>query len=119
MYRNDLLTGEKFIPQRKTQKFATPENRIKYYNRKASEEKEATAYVDVPLKKNHKILKEYMGNETKKNVSANFLLGRGFNFNVPTYHVYIEEVRTPCIYGFALILKKDDDNIIIQKYDRS
>lgn len=36
--QKDLLTGEEFIPLRRGQKFANTQNRIRYYNFKASEE---------------------------------------------------------------------------------
>ncbi len=36
--RKDLLTGEQFSPKRITQKFASAENRIIYYNNKANQE---------------------------------------------------------------------------------
>lgn len=35
--RLDLLTGEEFVPLRKTQKFANSENRIRYYNELSNE----------------------------------------------------------------------------------
>lgn len=32
--KNDLLTGERFVPKRKNQKFANSKNQVKYNNRK-------------------------------------------------------------------------------------
>ena len=56
--RLDLLTGEEFIPLRKTQKFANIKNRIRYYN-------------EITSAKNSKIISEYKNakyeNEQKTN----------------------------------------------------
>ncbi|MES2545647.1 MAG: hypothetical protein V4548_12230 [Bacteroidota bacterium] len=111
MYKLDLLTGEKFIPQRKTQKFATHANRIKYYNKKASKENEERAYADVPLKKNRKILQEVMGNETMQIINKNFLLGKGFVFGLFNHY----EENLPCVYEFSIDYKIGNDNLTIKK----
>ncbi|HLF52294.1 hypothetical protein [Flavobacterium sp.] len=110
----DLLTGEEFIPKRKSQKFATRANGIKYNNQKANKLREENAYIDKPINKNHKILIEMMGNERRKTFSEQFMLGKGFNFEVSNHYDMIEGIRHPFIYKFGIIIN-GDGTITIQK----
>ena len=48
----DPLTGEEFIPKKSSQRFATPANRIKYNNEKASKTRIKRAFIDKPLHQN-------------------------------------------------------------------
>lgn len=107
MYRKDLLTGEEFIPKKKTQKFASPANRIRYNNQRANKLREETAYIDKPINKNHKILIEMLGNELKKTFSEQFMLGKGFNFEVLNHHSMIEGQLYPSIYKFGIMIHGD------------
>lgn len=43
--KRDLLTNEPFEPTRSTMNFINSSNRIKYYNRKAKQEREAIAHI--------------------------------------------------------------------------
>lgn len=111
----DLLTGEEFEPKKISQKFATPENRIKYNNKRASLFNRSRNIKLKPINENHKILTSIMGNENRKIVNAHFLEGRGYNFAAMTTNVFIDKIVIPCIHEFAIIIKEGDDNIIIQK----
>jgi hypothetical protein len=49
----DLLTGEKFIPKRINQRFASPINRIRFHNRQAKKIRLDKSHVDKPLHDNY------------------------------------------------------------------
>ncbi len=98
MTRQDLLTNEEFIPLRINQKFATPENRIKYYNNKANELRHSISYVNKPLHNNLKILNEIMKGLKEKVFHKQFLYGKGFDFAV---HTHVTDVADGTS-GFAL-----------------
>ena len=54
----DPLTGQVFIPKKISQKYASPENRIKHNNKKASILRQERAFLDKHIHKNHLIIKE-------------------------------------------------------------
>ena len=85
MIRNDLLTNEEFIPTRNNQKFACPENRIKYHNIKANEFRHSIAYFKKPLVKNIKILDEIMNGKKEIEIHKQFLLGKGYSFGINSH----------------------------------
>lgn len=102
MKRNDLLTGETFTPSRITQKFASPSNRIKYYNDKANNIRHSLMFVNGPLKNNLNILNTLMIGKKKAVFSKEFLRGKGFIFEVLTHFKIIQGKRLPCIYHYAI-----------------
>ena len=99
----DPLTKEEFVPKKISQRFATPANRIKYNNQKASKINSQRAFIDKPLHLNHKILKEILVNKKEIIIHAEFLKGRGYNFNLTTYIDEWEGKNVPCIYEFMII----------------
>jgi len=52
MYRKDMLTGERFIPKRRNQKFESANNRIHFNNQKSADIKMKKSYIDKPLSDN-------------------------------------------------------------------
>ena len=114
MERTDLLTQELFSPKRISQKFAKPENRIKYYNKKAEKLRQSIMYIDEPLKKNINILNAIFKGEKKLIFSKQFMLGKGFSFNVMTHFDTIDGKRVACIYYYAIMID-DIDNVTFIK----
>ena len=110
--RKDLLTGEEFVPSRCTQKFARPENRIKYHNMKANELRKRKEFVDKHLHRNFNILEVVMKDEYQKDFHKQFLIGKGLEFGVLTHYQPYDGKKFPAIYHF-LIIKLDDDQIRI------
>lgn len=108
MIRSDLLTGEKFYPSRITQKFSCAENRIKYNNRKANELRHSIMYVNSPLHKNIRILNELMEGKEKEIFHKQFLLGKGYSFDVLTNFHDIDGKEHPCVYQFCMQFIEDD-----------
>jgi hypothetical protein len=102
MKRNDLLTGEAFIPTRITQKFVSPSNRIKFNNDKANNIRHSLMFVNRPLKTNLNILDSLMIGKKKAVFSKEFLRGKGFVFEVLTHFKMIQGNRLPCIYHYAI-----------------
>lgn len=103
MNRKDLLTGEEFIPKKITQRFATPANRIKYNNEKASQTRKKRAFVDKPLHRNQVILSQLLENNKDITVHEEFLLGRGYNFKLISHYDVVEEKNYPCVYEYVII----------------
>ena len=108
MKRIDLLTGEDFYPSRITQKFARPENRIKFHNQKANKLRHSVMFVNSPLHKNLRILNEIMVGKTKGTFHKQYLLGKGYSFDVLTHYENFEGKRTACIYHFTIQVGEND-----------
>lgn len=115
--RRDLLTGEEFIPKKITQRFTTPQNRIKYNNLKASQEKQNIAFYNKPLLKNYRILLELVGKNKSATYSRDYLLGSGFNFSIFNHFSVIEGRNYPSVNEFTLVIQKENPNIKIIKND--
>ena len=108
MIRNDLLTNEEFIPTRNNQKFACPENRIKYHNNRANVLRLQVAFINKPLHKNYKILLELMDGLCEKELHKQFLLGKGFEFGVFTHLKKILDDNQLAIYDFTVVPMNDN-----------
>ena len=116
--RQDLLTGEKFIPKKVSQKFSCPANRIKYNNLRASEFKKELSYINNPLISNYRILEELMEGKAEAEFHTEFMKGRRYDFNVMTYmSKYEDKGNFPCLYKY-MILKVGADKIKIIRYDK-
>jgi hypothetical protein len=111
MKMNDLLTGEGFYPSRITQKFARAENRIKFHNQKANKLRHSVMFVNNPLQKNLRILNEIMVGKTKGVFHKQYLLGKGYSFDVLTHYENFEGKRTACIYHFTMQVGENDQLI--------
>ena len=104
----DLLTGEDFIPQRINQKFATPANRIKYYNDKANEQRHKLAYVNKPLQKNWRISIELLEGKEEAVFHKQFMIGKGFKFGVCTHYQNHLGKTYAAIYNFIFLTLPDE-----------
>ena len=101
--KSDLLTGEKFTPRRRNQKFATSKNRIAFNNNKAFELRDSKAFVDKPLKENHRILSNLLKPKETKSFSKEFLKGKGYNTTVFSHYETYDNKNYPALYQFILI----------------
>ena len=61
----DLLTQEVYYKKRSNQKFANPQNRIRYNNLKAGKKRAAKAPFEKPLDQNRNILKKILGTDSE------------------------------------------------------
>ena len=116
--RKDPLTGEDFIPKKSSQRFATPQNRIKHNNLKASQTRLKRAWVDKPLHKNHTILLELIGSKTEIIIHEEFLRGRGYNFNLTSHADIWQGKKCPCVYEFIIVITLNNPQIKIIRNDR-
>ena len=114
MKRNDLLTGEVFSPSRITQKFACADNRIKFHNRKANKLRHSVMYVNSPLHKNLRILNEIMEEKERGNFHRQFLLGKGYSFELLTHYEDFDGKRITCVYHYSISVGVND-NIIVNR----
>ncbi len=101
-YKIDPLTKEKFIPKKTSQKFATPANRIKYNNKKASKLNQERAFFDIPCKKSHKILKSLFEINSKQLYNMHFLHGKGIDFTAYNHIANTDLGKLPAYYNYAL-----------------
>ena len=113
----DPYTGEQFTHKRKSQKFATSENRIAYNNAKAARIREEKSIIDRPLHVNYRILNELMAGGLKEfTLTQERLIGKGYDFRVHNHaEKYQGEVRY-CVYEYILV--PEGINIKIVRNDR-
>ena len=114
--KTDPQTGEKFIPKRRNQKFATIQNRVAYNNNKAHVERESKAYIDLPLKANHRVLSSLLKAGETKSFSKEYLKGKGFSNNVFSHYEFYDNKNCISIYDFILIdINANNPNIKIHR----
>jgi hypothetical protein len=110
--RKDPLTKEEFITKRVNQKFAKPENRIKFYNSQANELRKERAFLDKHVHKNHMICKEIYV-EGNDNIFDNmWLLGKGLRKNATNHQEPHQGIIRNCIYEYMLIPIENKTKII-------
>ena len=113
----DLLTGEYFIKKRINQRFASPQNRIVYYNKKANEIRHTLFYINKPMYSNFRILSELMANEYDAVFHKEYLKGKGINFMINTHYELFEGKSRNAIYNYIIIALENDKIRIIKKTD--
>ncbi len=112
--RKDLYSGENFYPKKVNQRFSTPQNRINFYNNLQSFKRLQTAYVNKPLWENFNILNSLFSNDDKmeKILHKQFLIGKGFHFNVHTHYQHYQDKQYIACYNFLIISNGDNIKII-------
>lgn len=106
--KRDPLTREEFIAKRVNQKFAKPENRIKFYNSQANELRKETSVIDKVIKRTHKLIRQLMGNKSEAEFSKDYLDGYGVNLDAFNHLVAIKGVNYPAVYEFVIIVVNDN-----------
>lgn len=112
----DLLTQEAFYKKRSNQKFANPQNRIRYNNLKAGKKRAAKAPFEKPLDHNRTILKKILGANPERVVSKDFLLGAGFSFGLYTYNRTVNDCTYSGIFEYG-VTKLSNGNFKIIKFN--
>jgi hypothetical protein len=114
--RQDLLTGEPFIPLRINQRFIIPANRIKYYNDKANERRHNLSSINKLLHINYSICIELLDGKVEGIFHKQFLLGKGFSLYSFTHYEEYEGRGRYAIYNYLIIvLEKEQIKIIKYK----
>ena len=116
MKRKDLLTQEEFVPARINQRFANSKNRIKYHNNRAKEFRLRYAYIDKALHRNVKILNELMKDKKEGEFHKQFLLGKGYDFNVHTHVECLDDKNYYAVYQY-IVISLENNKIKIISYD--
>lgn len=115
MHKQDLLTKEEFIPKRINQKFASAQNRIKYYNVMANNLRHSLSSINKPLLRNFKILSDLVNNDEEAIFHKEFMKGRGYNFGIITHSETWDGKTVPAIYNFLIVKLENDKVRIIKK----
>jgi hypothetical protein len=100
--RQDLLTGEEFIPSRRNQLFVCRQNQVRYNNLLAQQKRDAKRPLDRALDLNRTILMRLLGEAKSVTYSKDYLLGAGYEMSAFTQTAKKEDVSYWCVYEFAL-----------------
>jgi hypothetical protein len=111
----DALTKQQFEPSRSNQRFQYPENRIRFHNLKAQAIRKEKRFIDKPLSQNYKILTDIMNGKKEGAFHRQFLLGKGFDFNVKTHYEFYNEKNWNAIYNYIIVPCTNDIIKIILK----
>jgi len=103
----DPLTQEMFYKKRTNQKFARPENRIRFNNLKARKKRSAKSPFDKLLDRNRTVLERILNGKDEATVSKDFLLGSGFYFGYWLYQKSIDNTTYSGIYEFGIAKIRD------------
>lgn len=115
-YKTDPLTNERFLPKKISQKFATPANRIKFNNRKASKLNQERAFLDKPCRKSHSVFKSLYDPESDNIHHKQFLRGKGVDFKAWNHIVDTHEHKNlQAYYDYAIRRIPGTDNYEIIK----
>ncbi|MBS1918274.1 MAG: hypothetical protein JST87_18555 [Bacteroidetes bacterium] len=82
-----LNCGEPIKKGRSDKKFCDSACKDEYYNSRKSDEHQDIKKVDLTIKKNRRILKKLLGNQSEIIVKKDSLLEQGFKFDYHTHHV--------------------------------
>ena len=99
----DPYTGTEFIPKRSNQIYASAANRIAHNNLKANKITKHLAPINRLLHQYYKVLIELMKNKHKEIFHKQFLLGKGFSFEVITFLDSYEGRNAFLVYEFCVI----------------
>ncbi|MEO0036977.1 MAG: hypothetical protein RIQ59_188 [Bacteroidota bacterium] len=116
--RTDPLTGEKFFATRANQKFARPENRIKFNNDAANALKKERENINKPIHNAHVKLRKLMVGKNEAEFSLDFLRGYGLNFNVFNHYVFFNGIQRPAIFEFMFNIDKVNKKVKIIRHGR-
>lgn len=113
MHRTCPYSGEKFLPKRRNQIFATNLNRIRYYNEKAAHFRDIKAPINKGLDKNHLILTSLVPKGSRKTFKTEELVSKGFNPNIFTHIDEFEGDVCRGIYNFLIPKTKDINTLTV------
>jgi len=104
-------SGEKFLPRRRNQVFATVKNRMAFHNENAAALRHIKSPIDKQLDRNFVVLSELLEKGERKTFLKDKLLLKGFNPNYFTHLDDYEGKTARCIYHFVLPFS-DNPNLI-------
>jgi hypothetical protein len=104
----DPYTLEEFTPKRTNQRFASALSRQKFHNSRASELRNEMAFIQRPLYRNYRILKDLLENKKEVTLHREFLLGKSYDLSKATHISKIGSEIHYCVYNFILIPLAND-----------
>ena len=112
--KRDPLTKEEFLPKSISQRFATPENRIKFHNLNAKLLRHSSAYINKPQHVNLRILNELMKGKKEDEFHKQFLLGKGFSFKVHNHFNVHDGKNHYALYQYTIVVLGNNQIKIIK-----
>ena len=116
--RTDPLTGEKFFATRANQKFARPENRIKFNNDAANDLRREREYINKPIHSSHAKLRKLMLGKIKAEFSFDYMEGAEIVFKAFTHFELYRGLLRPAIFEFIVIIDEPNKKITIIRHGR-
>jgi hypothetical protein len=116
--RKDPYSGEEFIAKRVNQRFARPENRIKYNNNVANELRREREHINKPIHSSHLKIRKLMLRKIKAEFSFDYMEGAEIVFKVFTHYELYRGLLRPAIFEFIVIIDEPNKKITIIRYGR-
>ena len=116
--QKDPLTGELFFPKRANQKFARPENRIKFNNDAANELRKEREHINKPIHSSHVKLRKLMDGRNEAEFSFDFMDGAEIDFNLFNNYVRHNEIKRRAIFEFIIIIDRFRKRIKVIRHDK-
>jgi hypothetical protein len=105
MQAHDPLTGQPFVKNRLTQRFASRSNQIRYNNQRVTERKRELAPYLKALYRNRQVLDRVMQGKVEITVTKDFLAGAGYDFVYQTHTGQRNSESVIGLFEFGLIPK--------------
>lgn len=118
MLKTCPFSGEKFIPKRKNQVFASAENRRNFHNDNAMEIRKLLSPINRNLEKNLIICSALVQEGESKMFRKEELLLKGFNPNFFTHLDMYNDSMCMCLYHF-IFPKNENPNYITIIYPKN
>jgi hypothetical protein len=116
--RKDPQTGELFFPKRVNQKFARPENRIKFNNDAANELRRERENINKPIHIAHVKLRKLMDGINEAEFSFDYMEGAEIDFNLFNHYVLHNEIKRRAIFEFIIIIYRFNKRIKVIRHDK-
>jgi hypothetical protein len=108
-------TGIAFKPRRSNQIFIDAKARSAFFNKKMKAIREEVEKTNKKLLKNYLILKAEIGDKREVVLNKQFLLGRGYSFDVFTCLIRYEDNIVGEVYDFRIEKIDVNDNLKISR----
>ena len=116
--RTDPQTGELFFPKRANQKFARPENRIKFNNDAANELRREREHINKPIHNAHVKLRKLMDGINEAEFSFDYMDGAEIDFNLFNHYVLYNGINRRAIFEFIIIIYRYNKRIKVIRHDK-
>ena len=116
--RTDPQTGELFFPRRANQKFARPENRIKFNNDAANELRRERENINKPIHNAHVKLRKLMVGKNEAEFSFDYMDGAEIDFNLFNHYELYNGIKRRAIFEFIIIIYRFNKRIKVIRHDK-